>query len=84
LNTISGNAESAVHLDSSCTSTGNNNNVTKNTIQETCAGILEGTGTSFNTTTPNTFFDVTNTTLAGDTCSPLFTQTRKTAFEPFK
>jgi hypothetical protein len=83
-NTIGGSAQSAVHLDSSCTSTGNGNTVTKNTIQETCAGILEGTGTSGNTTSPNTFFDVTNTVLAGDTCSPLFTQTRKTVPEPFK
>jgi Periplasmic copper-binding protein (NosD) len=84
MNTISGNAESGVHLDSGCTSTGNNNTVTKNTIQEACAGILEGTGTGPNITAPNTFFDVTNTTLAGDTCSPLFTKTRKTAPEPFK
>jgi hypothetical protein len=83
-NTISGSAQSAVHLDSGCSSTGNGNTVTKNTIQESCAGILEGTGTSSNTTSPNTFFDVTNTLLAGDTCSPLFTQTRKMTPEPFK
>jgi hypothetical protein len=83
-NTISGNAESGVHLDTTCTSTGNGNTVENNTIQETCAGVLIGTGTGGNTTAPNTYFDVTNSTLAGDTCSPLFTQTRKTAFEPVR
>jgi hypothetical protein len=83
-NTISGNAESGVHLDSTCSSTGNGNMVENNTIQETCAGILVGTGTSSNITSPNTFFDVTNTMLPGDTCSPLFKRTQKTAPEPYK
>ncbi len=56
-NTIFNSAESGVHLDASCSGTGNNNNVTKNTILESeCAGILDDTGT--NTTSPNTFWTV--------------------------
>jgi parallel beta-helix repeat protein len=72
-NTMYGNTESGVHLDDSCTSStvgttsGNNNTVSKNLVLEACAGILLGTGTG-NTTTPNTLFDVTNTTLSGDVC----------------
>ncbi len=70
-NVIYGSAQSAIHLDDSCSpSTGSNDTVTSNTINEACAGILLGTGTG-NTTTGNTFFNVTNTTLAGDTCTPL-------------
>jgi hypothetical protein len=65
-NTIYGSTESGVHFDDSCGS-GNNNTATGNTINEACAGILLGTGTS-NTSTPNNFFDVTNTTLSGDVC----------------
>ncbi len=70
-NTIYGSAESGVHVDDECPpSTGSHNTVTSNTINEACAGILLGTGSS-NTTAPNTFMNVTNTTLAGDTCTPL-------------
>ena len=63
-NTVYGSAESGIHVDDSCGS-GNNNTVTGNTINEACAGVLLGTGTG-NVTSPNTFFNVTNTTLAGD------------------
>jgi parallel beta-helix repeat protein len=72
-NTVYGSTESGVHIDDSCTNSklgttsGNNDTVTKNVIVEACAGILLGTGTG-NTTTPNTLYDVTNTTLAGDVC----------------
>jgi hypothetical protein len=66
-NTIYGSAESGVHVDDSCGS-GNNNTVTNNTVNEACAGILLGTGTG-TTSSPNTFFNVTNTTLAGDVCT---------------
>ena len=72
-NTFYGSTESGVHVDDTCTSltysttSGNNNTVMKNVILEACAGILLGTGTG-NTTAPNTLFDVTNTTLAGDVC----------------
>lgn len=75
LNVIYGSAQSGVHADDTCTgppsgSSGNNNTISSNTINEACAGILEGTGTG-NTISPNTFYNVTNTTLAGDTCAPL-------------
>jgi Right handed beta helix region len=68
-NVIYGSAQSGVHVDDSCGS-GNNNTVTKNTINEACAGVLLGTGSN-NTVSPNTFANVTNTTQAGDSCSPL-------------
>jgi hypothetical protein len=67
-NIVYGSAESAIHFDDSCGS-GNNNNATNNTINEACAGILLGAGTG-NTQTANGFANVTNTTLAGDVCTP--------------
>jgi hypothetical protein len=68
LNIIYGSAESGVHVDDSCGS-GNNNLVTSNSINEACAGILLGTGTG-TTFSPNVFVNVTNSVLAGDTCTP--------------
>lgn len=59
-----------IHLDSSCVSTGNNNIVSKNTVNEACAGLLLGTGTTGNTfPIPNLILNVRNTTLAADTCT---------------
>jgi hypothetical protein len=76
-NVIYGSAQSGIHVDGECSpSTGIKNTVTGNTINEACAGILLGTGTP-NTTAPNTFSNVTNTTLAGDTCTPLDGPTEK-------
>jgi hypothetical protein len=49
--------------------------VTGNTINEACAGILAGSGTSGNTITPNSFFNVTNITLAADICPAAVTGT---------
>jgi hypothetical protein len=67
------NAESGVHLDDRCpagsTPSGHNNTVKNNTINEPCAGILLGAGTP-NTVGPNTFFNVSFTTLAGNSCTP--------------
>jgi len=69
-NVIYGSSQDGIHTDDSCSpSTGSNNFVTGNTINEACAGILLGSGTG-NTITPNTFFNVANTTLAGDVCTP--------------
>jgi len=59
-------------LQASC----NNNTITGNTINEACAGILLGMGLG-NTVTPNTFMNVGNTTLAGDSCSPTLTPQEK-------
>jgi parallel beta-helix repeat protein len=69
-NVIYGSAQDAIHFDDSCGGTGSNNTVTSNTINEACAGILTGTGTSGNTNVSNTFMNVANTTLAGDVCTP--------------
>jgi hypothetical protein len=84
-NSIFGSGESAVHIDDACSygpsTTGNSNTVKNNTINEACAGILLGTG-SGNTTAPNAFNNVVNTTLAGDTCtSPTYAPARS---EPAK
>lgn len=69
-NVIYGSSQDGIHTDDSCPpSTGSNNTVTGNTINEACAGILLGSGTS-NTLAPNTFLNVTNTRLAGDVCTP--------------
>lgn len=72
-NTLYGSTQSGVHIDDSCTNTtlgtvsGNNNTVTKNVINEACAGVLTGTGTG-NTFSPNTYLNLPNATLAGDVC----------------
>jgi hypothetical protein len=71
-NIIHGSAQSGIHADDQCpgpssTPSGNNNSIQKNTINEACAGILEGSGTG-NTFGPNTFYNVTYTMLAGDSC----------------
>jgi parallel beta-helix repeat protein len=71
-NTIAGNiitnaTESGIHLDSTCGSTGKNNTVSLNSVNESCAGILEGS-TSNNISGLATF-NVLNTTLSGNTCS---------------
>ncbi len=68
-NVVNSSTEAGIHLDDSCGATGNNNTVKTNTINEACAGILTGTGTSGNVDTPNTIFNVINTTLAGDSCT---------------
>jgi parallel beta-helix repeat protein len=76
-NLIHSSTEAAIHLDDSCSGTGNNNVVKNNSINEACAGILTGTGTSGNTTTPNAMVNVVNFVLPGDTCATL--QTAATA-----
>lgn len=62
-NTIFNSAESAVHMDASCSSggltTGNNNKATGNTaLESACAGALVDVGTSGNTTDPNMYYTV--------------------------
>jgi Right handed beta helix region len=76
-NIVYGSAESGIHVDGECApSTGINNTVTGNTINEACAGILLGTGTP-NTIGTNFFSNVTNTKLAGDTCTPSYGPSEK-------
>lgn len=73
-NTIYGSAQSGIHADDECpgpasAASGNNNTVQRNTINEACAGILEGSGTG-NVFNNNTFLNVITTIMAGDTCTP--------------
>jgi hypothetical protein len=76
-NVVYGSAQSGIHVDDSCPpSTGSGNTVTGNRINEACAGILLGSGTG-NTTAPNTLLNVTNTMMAGDTCTPLADSARE-------
>jgi nitrous oxidase accessory protein NosD len=67
-NTVHGSGQSGIHIDDRCLpSTGSGNTVTGNSINDACAGILLGTG-STNTSTPNILSNVSYTTLAGDVC----------------
>lgn len=68
-NVISGSDESGVHIDSACGAVANNS-VSKNTINDACAGVLVGTGAGSNTIGTNNFFNTRNTTLTADTCTP--------------
>jgi parallel beta-helix repeat protein len=68
-NNIFDSAESGVHLDDTCGTTGNQNTVSGNTINEACAGLLRGSATSGNVVVLNTAFNVVNQILSGDTCS---------------
>jgi parallel beta-helix repeat protein len=77
-NSVFSSTEAGIHLDSSCGSTGKNNVVLSNTINEACAGILQGGtpntlgGGSLFGLIPlpgsNTFFNDANTVLAGNVC----------------
>jgi hypothetical protein len=69
LNRIDNSSQSAIHLDSSCGSTGQNNTVVDNVINEACAGILAGAGTTGNLIVENTFLNVTHGLLRDDVCS---------------
>lgn len=68
-NTINSADESGIHLDASCTGTSTSNTVTGNTIQESCSGLLLGSGLSGNTISPNTYFNDLATITNGDVCA---------------
>ena len=68
-NLITNTGNSGIHLDSTCTGTGEKNTVIGNTVNESCAGVLQGA--TPNTISGNTTFNVQSTVLAGDTCTPL-------------
>jgi hypothetical protein len=69
-NLIDGSAQSGIHADDSCPSSGTGNTIEHNTINEACAGILEGPSATGNTVAPNAFFNVTTTVLTGtDICT---------------
>jgi len=64
-NTIANSSQSAIHLDSSCSGTGNGNTVNGNIMLESaCAGILQDTGTS-DSIGSNLFVDIPFTVLNG-------------------
>lgn len=65
-NTVTNSAESAIHMDASCGSTGNSNNVSSNIMIDACVGILEDAGTT-NTIGTNTFFAAGAT--SGSSCT---------------
>jgi hypothetical protein len=50
--------------------TGSNNTVSRNIVNEACAGLLLGSGSGNTFPEANTFANVNNTTLAGDVCTP--------------
>jgi hypothetical protein len=77
-NVIYGSSQDAIHLDDECTpSTGSNNTVTNNTINEACAGVLQGSLSTGNTiplsgANKNSFLNVDNTVLLdSDSCTPI-------------
>jgi hypothetical protein len=74
-NTIYNSSGAGVHIDSQCTESsgksGNNTTVTKNTINEACAGVMMGTGSGNNTgmgATLNTAYNVVQVLQPGDSC----------------
>jgi hypothetical protein len=67
-NTIMNSSESAIHLDAGCGSTGSGNTVTQNVIVDACTGVLQDSGASGNTITPNTYNATVTTT--GSSCTP--------------
>jgi len=71
-NTVAGSGQSAIHLDSTCTSiggpAGGGASLRNNILNEACAGVLNGT-TGNTISASNTFFNTTNTTLVGDSCT---------------
>jgi hypothetical protein len=77
-NVIYGSSQDAIHLDDECgPSTGSNNTVTGNTINEACAGVLQGSLSTGNTiplsgANKNSFLNVDNTVLLdSDSCTPI-------------
>jgi len=70
-NTVFNSSGSGIHIDSECEesggTSGNNNTVANNTINEACAGVLEGTGAG-NSISGNLTYNVLQVTYAGDSC----------------
>jgi len=70
-NTVFNSSGSGIHIDSTCTestgSTGNNTTVTRNTINEACAGVLTGSG-SGSSQSANISYNVVQVAQAGDSC----------------
>ena len=69
-NTVVNSAESAIHLDATCGSTGNNNLVTGNTLIDACTGVLEDSGTSGNSISSNSAAALGTTSDSSCTSTP--------------
>jgi len=67
-NTINGADESGIHLDDTCTGSGNSNSITNNTTTLSCAGLLEGASTTGNSFSGNFSYDAVFTLQYGDVC----------------
>jgi parallel beta-helix repeat protein len=77
-NTVSSSGEAGIHIDGTCGGGNVNNIVTGNIINEACAGVLSGPATTG--FSPNTYFNVVNTVVSGDTCGPaLFSSVARTS-----
>jgi parallel beta-helix repeat protein len=69
-NTVGGSTQSGIHLDGTCAPVASGGtSVSSNAINEGCAGILNNTAGNTIAAT-NTYYNVVNTTLAADTCTP--------------
>jgi hypothetical protein len=70
-NTVFNSSGAGIHVDSQCTettgTTGNATNLSNNTINEACAGVLLGTG-SGNVISATVTYNVVQTSAAGDSC----------------
>jgi hypothetical protein len=64
-NFLYGNAESGVHADSTCGSTGTGATIKGNVISGSCAGVLNGGGGAVGS---NTYLNDTHTVLSGNSC----------------
>jgi hypothetical protein len=71
-NSVFSSSQAGILLDGSCssTSTGNNNTISANVVNDACAGILLGSGTGNTFPVANTYANVAFLTLAGDVCTP--------------
>jgi parallel beta-helix repeat protein len=78
-NTVFNSSQSGIHIDSSCTeqngTTGNGSSVSSNTINDACAGVLTGTGSS--SASGNTTYNVLEITAASDSCAAASQQASK-------
>jgi parallel beta-helix repeat protein len=68
-NTVAGSTQSGIHLDGTCTPPSGGTTVSSNAINEGCAGILNNTAGN-TIAASNTYYNVVNTTVAADTCTP--------------
>jgi hypothetical protein len=83
-NSVFSSVRGGIHLDSSCssTSTGNNTTVSRNVVNDACAGILLGSGSGNHFSAGNEFANVADETLAGDACALASPEVHSSALLP--